>query len=261
VIIASPWWNPKAEQQAIDRTHRIGQVNPVFAYRLVCENTIEVEIIARQARKNALSASVIDRDGVLAEPEFTLDDIVALFGADPTGQSVEAIEGDFNVVAPATPTSAPAAPDAVPETAQASLPFVRVAENAPAAPAPERDRPRPVAAPGIPQAISKPATVRPSAQERASIRTAVGQWVREQVNAQPKSIATLTAEMGQTGQWLTNRMYAIARFSLQDLNRLAALLDVPLPWEYQVAVAKDWGLPEPERRAPDADAIVANARR
>ena len=36
VYIVDPWWNPAAEQQAIDRSHRIGQVNKVFAYKMIC---------------------------------------------------------------------------------------------------------------------------------------------------------------------------------------------------------------------------------
>ncbi|MGH9665145.1 MAG: DEAD/DEAH box helicase, partial [Bryobacteraceae bacterium] len=35
VFLLDPWWNPAVEAQAIDRTHRIGQSQPVFAYRLI----------------------------------------------------------------------------------------------------------------------------------------------------------------------------------------------------------------------------------
>ena len=35
VFLLDPWWNPAVEAQAIDRTHRIGQTRPVFAYRLI----------------------------------------------------------------------------------------------------------------------------------------------------------------------------------------------------------------------------------
>jgi len=54
VFILDPWWNPAVEAQAIDRTHRIGQTKPVFAYRMICEDTVEQRIIELQARKRKL---------------------------------------------------------------------------------------------------------------------------------------------------------------------------------------------------------------
>ena len=42
VFLLDPWWNPAVEAQAIDRTHRIGQTRPVFAYRLVARDTVLV---------------------------------------------------------------------------------------------------------------------------------------------------------------------------------------------------------------------------
>jgi len=50
-ILYDPWWNPAVEAQAIDRTHRIGQTQPVFAYRLVADNTVEQKIRALQHEK------------------------------------------------------------------------------------------------------------------------------------------------------------------------------------------------------------------
>jgi hypothetical protein len=55
-----PWWNPAAEMQAIDRTHRIGQNKPIFATRLIVEDTIEV-IKSRLGRIVHLSFSVVLR--------------------------------------------------------------------------------------------------------------------------------------------------------------------------------------------------------
>ena len=34
-FVLDPWWNPAVEAQAVDRTHRIGQQNPVMVYRYV----------------------------------------------------------------------------------------------------------------------------------------------------------------------------------------------------------------------------------
>ena len=48
VYIVDPWWNPAVEQQAIDRTHRIGQTKNIFAYRMICIDTIEDKILQLQ---------------------------------------------------------------------------------------------------------------------------------------------------------------------------------------------------------------------
>ncbi|MEM6292587.1 MAG: DEAD/DEAH box helicase [Myxococcota bacterium] len=58
VILYDPWWNPAVEQQAIDRTHRIGQERPVTVYRLVCEGSVEERILALQAHKRELAQTV-----------------------------------------------------------------------------------------------------------------------------------------------------------------------------------------------------------
>lgn len=62
VFIFDPWWNPAAEMQAIDRTHRIGQTKPVFAYRLICKDTVEEKIMQLQKSKRSLAESVITTD-------------------------------------------------------------------------------------------------------------------------------------------------------------------------------------------------------
>ena len=43
------WWNPAAEMQAIDRTHRLGQFKPIYATRFIVEDTVEERIIKLQA--------------------------------------------------------------------------------------------------------------------------------------------------------------------------------------------------------------------
>ncbi|MDR1949798.1 MAG: DEAD/DEAH box helicase family protein, partial [Spirochaetaceae bacterium] len=50
IFILDPWWNSAAESQAIDRSHRIGQANPVFCYRLIAKDTIEERILELQKR-------------------------------------------------------------------------------------------------------------------------------------------------------------------------------------------------------------------
>jgi non-specific serine/threonine protein kinase len=59
VYLIDPWWNPAVEEQAIDRTHRIGQKNKVFAYRMICKNTIEEKILELQQKKRDLADEII----------------------------------------------------------------------------------------------------------------------------------------------------------------------------------------------------------
>jgi SNF2 family DNA or RNA helicase len=60
VFLLDPWWNPAVEMQAIDRTHRIGQLKPVFAYRLVARQTVEERILELQSHKRALADAILD---------------------------------------------------------------------------------------------------------------------------------------------------------------------------------------------------------
>ncbi len=62
VFLLDPWWNPAAEDQAIDRTHRIGQDKPVMVYRMVSAGTIEEKVMALKARKSAVFDAVLDDD-------------------------------------------------------------------------------------------------------------------------------------------------------------------------------------------------------
>jgi len=62
VYIVDPWWNPAVEQQAIDRTHRIGQTKNIFAYRMICKDTIEDKIVQLQEKKRILARDLIADD-------------------------------------------------------------------------------------------------------------------------------------------------------------------------------------------------------
>ena len=81
VFILDPWWNPAAENQAIDRTHRIGQDKPVNVYRLVAADTIEEKVIALQQRKRHLFDQVVGTGSDAAAP-LSGDDIRGLLAAD-----------------------------------------------------------------------------------------------------------------------------------------------------------------------------------
>ncbi len=65
VFLLDPWWNPAVEAQAIDRTHRIGQTRAVMAYRLISTDTVEEKVLALQAEKRDLAASVLSQDNAL----------------------------------------------------------------------------------------------------------------------------------------------------------------------------------------------------
>lgn len=80
VFLLDPWWNPAVEQQAIDRTHRIGQHAPVTVYRMISSGTIEEKVLALQQRKADLFRAVVD-DGNLFAATLTAEDIRALFDA------------------------------------------------------------------------------------------------------------------------------------------------------------------------------------
>ena len=63
VYVMDPWWNPAAEEQAIDRAHRIGQTKKVNVYRLVATDTIEAKVVELQDRKRRLISSVMSGTG------------------------------------------------------------------------------------------------------------------------------------------------------------------------------------------------------
>ena len=65
VFLLDPWWNPAVEAQAIDRTHRIGQDKPVFAYRLIAKDTVEERVLELQNSKRELATAILSEDNAL----------------------------------------------------------------------------------------------------------------------------------------------------------------------------------------------------
>jgi SNF2 family DNA or RNA helicase len=59
VILYDPWWNPAVQEQAMDRSHRIGQDKPVFVYKLITTGTVEEAIMSIQEKKRALFDGVL----------------------------------------------------------------------------------------------------------------------------------------------------------------------------------------------------------
>ena len=78
VFIMDPWWNPAAEQQAVDRIHRIGQDKEVHVYRLVAEGTIEEKVMQLKESKAALFDAVVG-EGEFASAAMTAEDVRELF--------------------------------------------------------------------------------------------------------------------------------------------------------------------------------------
>ncbi len=78
VIHYDPWWNPAVENQATDRTHRIGQDKKVFVYKLIIENSIEQKIIELQQKKKALQDGIYDNGNKLEDKKFDGKDLMDL---------------------------------------------------------------------------------------------------------------------------------------------------------------------------------------
>ena len=62
VIHYDPWWNLSVQNQATDRTHRIGQSNVVSVFRLITKNTIEENILKLQQAKGDMAEKILDTE-------------------------------------------------------------------------------------------------------------------------------------------------------------------------------------------------------
>ena len=71
-------WNPAAEMQAIDRTHRLGQYRPIRAVRFIAENTVEERILHLQEKKRLVFDGTVGRDAASLKM-LSVDDMKALF--------------------------------------------------------------------------------------------------------------------------------------------------------------------------------------
>ena len=63
IYLIDPWWNPATENQAIDRSYRIGQTKNVIAVRMICSNTVEEKILTLQKKKKLLAQNLLKTDG------------------------------------------------------------------------------------------------------------------------------------------------------------------------------------------------------
>lgn len=78
VFLLDPWWNPAVEAQAIDRAHRVGQTKNVFAYRLICRDTVEEKILELQKQKRELAETILEADAGSPLKDMTSDDLELL---------------------------------------------------------------------------------------------------------------------------------------------------------------------------------------
>jgi SNF2 family DNA or RNA helicase len=78
VFLVDPWWNTAVQQQAIDRTHRIGQDKQVFAYKLICKDSIEEKILLLQEKKKALADDLVGEEEGFVK-QLSEEDVAFLF--------------------------------------------------------------------------------------------------------------------------------------------------------------------------------------
>jgi len=152
VFHMDPWWNPAVEDQAADRTHRIGQTRPVTIVRIVARGTIEEKVLALHADKRDLVAGILD--GTDRAGKLTTNELVSLIrGSTFGGDADDAPDDPSARIAPKLPASADDAPAPKPDAA-GGAPAAQV-DGAPAAPpateggAPAAGRPPAEAAPTV----------------------------------------------------------------------------------------------------------------
>ncbi|MBI5918682.1 MAG: DEAD/DEAH box helicase [Nitrosomonadales bacterium] len=80
VVITDPWWNPAAEDQAMGRAHRMGQLRPVTVYRLVTQGTVEEHIVGLHNDKRALAESILSEGEAVSIP--STEELISLIKGD-----------------------------------------------------------------------------------------------------------------------------------------------------------------------------------
>lgn len=77
VIHYDPWWNVAVQNQATDRTHRIGQSKQVNVYKLIARDTIEENILKLQDQKRQLADQII-AEGTVSLSSLSMKDLAEL---------------------------------------------------------------------------------------------------------------------------------------------------------------------------------------
>src|SRR5690606_7159346 len=78
VYLVDHWWNPAVENQAIDRSHRIGRSNNVTAIRLICPDTVEEEIMKMQQSKKEFAKNLMTDDSSFLK-SVSKENLLSLF--------------------------------------------------------------------------------------------------------------------------------------------------------------------------------------
>ncbi|WP_260446454.1 DEAD/DEAH box helicase [Chryseobacterium lactis] len=81
IYLVDPWWNPAIENQAIDRSYRIGQTKNVIAVRMICSNTVEEKILTLQKKKKQLAQNLLKTDGTKFQG-LSRQDLMDLLGSE-----------------------------------------------------------------------------------------------------------------------------------------------------------------------------------
>lgn len=95
VVLYDSDWNPQVDLQAMDRAHRIGQVNPVNVYRMITENTIEEKIIERQIVKLKWDQLVIQKGRLAQKTKGMNKDELADLINHGASEIFKAVDGTF----------------------------------------------------------------------------------------------------------------------------------------------------------------------
>jgi SNF2 family DNA or RNA helicase len=79
VVLAELSWTAAEQTQAIDRVHRIGQDQPVTAWRIIATQTIDARIAELISTKESLAARALDGSDVeVADIDLQLETLVSL---------------------------------------------------------------------------------------------------------------------------------------------------------------------------------------
>ena len=76
VMIYDPWWNEAAEQQAINRAHRIGRHETVFAKRYILAESIEEKMLKLKSQKKMLAEDLLSEEA--SQAPLSSDDFAFL---------------------------------------------------------------------------------------------------------------------------------------------------------------------------------------
>ncbi|MBS0652113.1 MAG: DEAD/DEAH box helicase [Verrucomicrobia bacterium] len=76
VFLYDPWWNEAAENQAIDRAHRVGRKDTVIARRYVTAMSIEEKLMRLKERKRSIAEGILDSHADM--PSFSIEELIAL---------------------------------------------------------------------------------------------------------------------------------------------------------------------------------------